>query len=56
MLSETTCPDTIEKSRYAGKIIFLISMMLIALSQFLSCNRESYSEKINPLVDKYLEA
>lgn len=56
MLSETTCPDTIGKSRYAGKKIFLISMMLIALSQFLSCNRENYSEKINPLVEKYIQA
>ena len=44
------------KSRHAGKKIFLISMMLIALSQFLSCNRENCSEKINPLVDKYLKA
>jgi hypothetical protein len=38
------------------KKIFLISMMLIALSQFLSCNKGNYSEKINPLIDKYIEA
>ncbi len=38
------------------KKIFLILLMLIVLSLFLSCDKENYSEKISPLLDKYLEA
>jgi hypothetical protein len=38
------------------KKIFLILLTLIALSLFLSCAKQNYSEKINPLLDKYVEA
>jgi predicted ester cyclase len=38
------------------KKLFLIFIMLATLSQFLSCNKENYPEKINPLLDKYIEA
>ncbi len=38
------------------KKIFLILLMPIALSLFLSCAKQNYSEKINPLLDKYVEA
>lgn len=38
------------------KKIFLILLMLLALSLFLSCVKEDQTKKINSLVDKYLEA
>jgi len=38
------------------KKIFLFLLVLITLSLFLSCIKENYSEKINPLIDKYLKA
>ena len=38
------------------KKLFLILLMLIALSLFLSCAKKNYAEKINPLLDKYIEA
>ncbi|OGU82229.1 MAG: hypothetical protein A2W11_10635 [Ignavibacteria bacterium RBG_16_35_7] len=56
MLSETACPDYSGKSRNAGKKIFLILLILIVLSLFISCAEQNYSEKINPLLDKYIEA
>ncbi len=37
------------------KILFFL-LMLIVLSLFLSCAKQNYSEKVNPLLDKYLEA
>ena len=37
------------------KILFFL-LMLIVLSLFLSCAKQNYSEKISPLLDKYLEA
>ena len=37
------------------KILFFL-LMLIVLSLLLSCAKQNYSEKINPLVDKYLDA
>jgi predicted ester cyclase len=36
------------------KKIFLILLILIALSLFLSCAKQNNSEKIKPLIDKYL--
>jgi predicted ester cyclase len=38
------------------KKIFLFLLILIALSLFLSCAKENYSEKITPLIDKYINA
>jgi len=38
------------------KKIFMILMSLIALSLFSSCAKQDYSEKINPLLEKYIEA
>ena len=38
------------------KKIFLFLLMLIVLMLILSCAKENYSEKINPLLDKYIEA
>lgn len=38
------------------KKIFLILLALLALSLFLSCTKENYKEKIDPVIDKYVEA
>ncbi|MCJ7555029.1 MAG: ester cyclase [Ignavibacteriaceae bacterium] len=38
------------------KKIFLILMSLIVLSLLLSCAKQDYSGKINPLLEKYIEA
>lgn len=38
------------------KNLLLTLLMLIALSLLLSCSRQNYSEKINPLLDKYIQA
>lgn len=38
------------------KKLFFILLTLIALSLFLSCAKKDYSEKINPLLDKYIHA
>lgn len=38
------------------KKMFLILLMLIVLLLILSCVKQNYSEKINPLLDKYIEA
>jgi hypothetical protein len=38
------------------KKLSLILFILIALSLFLTCSKKNYSEKINPLLDKYLES
>lgn len=38
------------------KKLFLILLMLIALSLFLSCAKKNYAEKINPVLDKYIHA
>ncbi len=38
------------------KKLFLILLILIALSLFLSCAKKNYAEKINPVLDKYIHA
>jgi hypothetical protein len=38
------------------KKIILLLFVLLALSLFLSCNKHHYAAKINPLLDKYIEA
>jgi hypothetical protein len=38
------------------KKLFLILLILTALSLFLSCAKKNYSKKINSLLDKYLES
>lgn len=38
------------------KKLCLLFLMLIAISQFFSCTKENYAEKINPLIDKYISA
>ena len=43
-------------TRNVGKKILLILLMLIVLSLFLSCKEQNYSEKVSPILDKYLEA
>jgi hypothetical protein len=37
------------------KILFIL-LMLIALMLLMSCTKQNYSEKVNPLLDKYIEA